>query len=93
MRIAGLEREVGNAKTIKFMPVIDTSDNYGRMTNDEGRKEVCSLVDPTQIGKHYRVRCNKTEGTFSEEIPGISRHYSEAFCMRKNIYENILKLA
>ena len=42
------------------------------------------------MGKHYRV---KTTGeTFSDKIQGISRHYSEAFCMRKNIYENILKL-
>ena len=90
MRISGLERQSGAGSTIKFIPVLDTSDNYSRMTNDNSKKEVCSLLDFTQMGKHYRV---KTTGeTFSDKIQGISRHYSEAFCMRKNIYENILKL-
>lgn len=92
MRISGLERESGAAKTIKFIPLLDTSDNYNRISSNEASKEVCPLIDFTQMGKHYRVKTNKTEGKFSDELPGISRHYSEAFCMRKNVYENILKL-
>jgi hypothetical protein len=37
MRVSGIEREanmLGSIKTIRFMPVIDTSDNYSRI-NDE----------------------------------------------------------
>jgi hypothetical protein len=32
-------------------------------------------------------------GEFTDEKPGISRHYTEAFCMRKQVYESILRLA
>jgi hypothetical protein len=32
-------------------------------------------------------------GEFTDDKAGISRHYSEAFCMGKPVYESLLKLA
>jgi hypothetical protein len=32
-------------------------------------------------------------GEFTDDKPGISRHYSEAFCMGKRVHESLLKLA
>ena len=66
MKISGLERQAGAASTIKFIPVIDTSDNYTRMTQNESKKELCPLLDINQMGKHYRVKT--TVEKFSDEL-------------------------
>lgn len=51
-------------------------------------KHRCSLDDISQIARHYLIKSSNhpKNGT-------IRRHYTEAFCMRKEVYENLLKLA
>jgi len=54
------------------------------------------------IGKHYLVKSTShpksslfpsLNGEFDERKPGTKRHYTEAFCMRKNVFELLMKLA
>ena len=65
-------------------------------------KNICSLLDPLQIGKHFLVKSTShpitkggasENGIFEENKIGIKRQYTNAFCMRNEIYENIIRLA
>lgn len=64
-------------------------------------KYACALVDHTQIGRHYLVKSSshsKTlggpapQGSFDGRKHGIKRHYTEAFAMRQNVYDSLLKI-
>lgn len=61
----------------------------------------CPLVDHTSVARHYLIKSTshpKTlggasrEGEFDDTRHGIRRQYTECFCMRKNIYESLLKI-
>jgi len=58
-------------------------------------------VDIRAIAKHYLLKStsfkkpfgnNSPPGVLDRNKPGIKRHYTEAFCMRKEIYNGILRL-
>lgn len=59
--------------------------------------EESPLTDISQIGRHYLVKYVDVldDGNVPEKMDnvGINRHYTEAFCMRKIVYESLLKLA
>lgn len=65
--------------------------------------KLCSLQDLGQIGKHYLIKStshshSKTggtinSGTFDPIKSGIKRQYTECFAMRRDIYDNLLKIA
>lgn len=81
--------ETGTIKTILFDGVIN--------------KDIpCSLLDIRYIGRHYLVKSTShrqsrgattEKGHFDISLPGIKRHYTEAFCMRPNVHDSILELA
>ena len=61
-----------------------------------------SIIDYRQIAKHYLVKNTShpasvgtvgISGDFDSNLHGIKRHYTEAFCMRGNVYDNLLALA
>lgn len=63
---------------------------------------LCSLLDIRNIGKHYLVKSTthritrggpSPDGEFEDRKQGIKRHYTEAFCMRKEVFESLLKIA
>jgi len=63
---------------------------------------MCSLLDIRNIGKHYLVKSSthpitrggpSPDGEFEDRKQGIKRHYTEAFCMRKEVYQSLLKIA
>lgn len=98
MSLSGVERQAnasGNVKTFKFLKVEGNSDDYKRVKQNES-----PLCDITQIGRHYLVKYAPDEVVAQGcEVPKYvdnvspNRHYTEAFCMRKNVYESLLKLA
>jgi hypothetical protein len=51
------------------------------------------------IARHYTVkitsheRLGKSSLAFNAGDIGIKRHYTEAFCLRKDIYNNLIALA
>jgi len=51
------------------------------------------------IARHYTVkntsheRLGKSSFAFNAGDIGIKRHYTEAFCLRKDIYNNLIALA
>ena len=62
----------------------------------------CSLLDIKQIGKHYLVKSTGNMADFKDAyMPvkfhkhknGIKRHYTEAFCMRKQVKQIIIDMA
>jgi len=59
----------------------------------------CSILDISHIGKHYLVKSTShlispygpsPAGEFNDTKPGIKRQYTEAFAMRKDIYDKLL---
>ena len=88
----------GTTKTIKF--VTETGDNQSYQP--VGDMMMCSLLDTRNIGKHYLVKSTthrytrggpSPDGEFEDRKGGIKRHYTEAFCMREEVYQSLLKLA
>lgn len=62
----------------------------------------CPLIDHTSVARHYLIKSTShpetlggpsREGEFDDTRHGIRRQYTECFCMRKNVYESILKIA
>ena len=102
MKIKGVEQNAndsGSTKVFKFYehtpPVQD-----GYKKRADPHKYKCSLLDYNQIAKHYtvcstshpRVLGASTPGTYDQNRHGVRRHYTEAFTMRKQVYEGILNL-
>lgn len=71
-----------------------------------GNKYANSLLDPRSIAKHYTVKStslsyqydilnllSSPNGQFDDKKSGIKRHYTEAFCMRPDVYQALLDLA
>jgi len=61
----------------------------------------CPLVDHTSVARHYLIKSTShpntlggtsREGEFDDTKHGIRRQYTECFCMRKNVYESLLKI-
>ena len=102
----GKANQSGSCVTFKFKSVnkvvTDTSqDNLLGDKNDE-QGQLCPLRDFSQIGRHYVLKSTshpKTIGgpseptTFDPIKHGIKRHYTECFCRRAVVYENLLKIA
>jgi hypothetical protein len=61
---------------------------------------VCPLIDPRTIGKHYLVDSQISLGRNTNRCCplsggklGIKRHYTQAYCMKFDVHESILKLS
>ena len=61
----------------------------------------CPIIDHPSVARHYLIKSTShpgtlggpsREGEFNDRKHGIRRQYTECFCMRKNIYESILKI-
>ena len=70
-------------------------------SSHNGNAQPCPLLQLTDIGKHYMVKSTshpKTKGGPSNigEIEegkfGIRRQYTECFCMRKQVYDNLIAI-
>jgi hypothetical protein len=62
---------------------------------------ICPLIDPRLIGKHYLVDSQVFLGNnlsaclcpLNGGKLGVKRHYTSAYSMKHDIFENILKIA
>ena len=72
------------------------------ISSNDGVKQLCPLKDFSSLGRHYLIKSTshpKTQGgpspsgEFDPKRHGIKRHYTECFCMRSLVYENLLKIA
>lgn len=111
MVVDGSERDSnknGSCKTIRFKRVEpprqdnqEDSSNINLIEECDMSAYTCSLIDHTQIGRHYLVKSSshpKTlggpapDGVFDESKHGIKRHYTECFAMRQDVYDSIIKI-
>lgn len=103
MALALAERNAnksGTCKTFKFREVAHYVKQNG-VEDDNGQQQLlqnsmknpalCPLLDVAQIGRHYLLKYTGF-GHFEPLKPGIKRHYTECFCMRPEVYENLLKI-
>jgi cytochrome b involved in lipid metabolism len=92
--ISGVERDAsrnGHTKTLRFNRPLHDGAHF---------THTCPLIDISQIGRHYLVKTTShplnipctVPGSFDQNVAGIKRHYTEAFCMRNDVYLNLLNL-
>lgn len=71
-----------------------------RLEYGEGQY-ACPIIDHTSVARHYLIKSTShpetlggpsREGEFDDTRHGIRRQYTECFCMRRNVYESILKI-
>jgi len=88
----------GNCKTLEFVDEEDET-SFAQVSPEDNRllgaQTPCSLVDIRYIGRHYLLKSTSHPSTLGIRSPtgsfdavktGIKRHYTEAFCMRANVF-------
>jgi hypothetical protein len=91
--------KTGSTKTVKFSD--KPLDKKGKVTSINSVKKLYPLADLRSIGRHYVIKSTSHPhvidpsgvGEFEDKKYGIRRHYTEAFCMRRDIYDNLIRLS
>jgi len=89
--------KTGSTKTVKFK---NTYETMKELQDFNRRNRHYPLADIRAIGRHYVIKNTSHPyvtdpsdiGEFEAYKYGIRRHYTEAFAMRKDIYDNLIKL-
>ena len=88
--------KTASTKCIKFKDLSQSS----KVEDFSHQRNFVPLADLRSIGRHYVIKstchphtADPSEiGSFESSKYGIRRHYTEAFAMRKGIYENLIRL-
>ena len=84
----------GDIATLRFCET--SPDSFEKIENTELQpimsNQRCSLEDISMIAKHYTVKSTEHPQGYNDGGMGIKRHYTEAFCLRSDIYKNLLML-